>query len=220
MSQTGKTAALPPCSDPPMSNDPPYDQLLKATRAAYRAHEGLTAFAPFPDDIAPQPFTPNHRAAADLFLADTALPPGPFPALHAAIRNAAPAMHWRETYRAGSADTAFMERWGCYSIVGNDAPFGSARIRLFIVYMPPGLFYPWHSHPAEEIYLVLAGSAVFKSAGNHPAMLSEGQTAFHTSDQPHAIETGGTPMLSLVAWRNHLDIRPTLTPPAETLAPK
>ena len=35
-------------------------------------------------------------------------------------------------------------------------------MNAWMVYMPAGLYYPLHQHPAEEMYLCLAGEAVFK----------------------------------------------------------
>ena len=58
--------------------------------------------------------------------------------------------------------------------------------------------------------MVISGEAVFKREGHADEVLSQGQSMFHESNQPHAIETFDTPMLSLVAWRNHLHIPPVL----------
>ena len=141
-----------------------------------------------------------------------ALTSAKMPALLRAVLNASPAMHWRETYDARNEGAGFMDRWGCFSLIGDNAPFASQKVRLFFVYMPAGLVYPWHRHPAEEIYQVIAGQAVFKRAGHAPRMLGEGQTMYHASQEIHALETEESPVLCLVAWRNHLTIRPELVP--------
>ena len=122
-------------------------------------------------------------------------------------------MRWRETYRGRSDQTAFMDRLGCFSIIGEDGPYGSEQLRGFVVYMPPRLYYPWHAHPAEEAYLVISGTAAFRREGHVAERLSEGQVMMHTTDQAHAIETFDEPMLSLVVWRNHLSIAPHLVQP-------
>ena len=193
-----------------MENTSIYDRLLKQSRNAYQGHKGLSDFCSFPDDVTAQTFEPLHRAPADLLEADTMLSSSRFSALCTAIRHACPIMHWRQIYHGSRADTGFMDRLGCFSIIGNGAPFISDKLRLFMVYMPAHLHYPLHRHPAEEMYLVIAGNACFRRQGEKDSICSEGETVFHAHQQPHAIETYDMPMLSLVAWRNHLDTPPVL----------
>ncbi len=188
-----------------------FDTLLQETRQAYTGHAAMMEFAPFPDVIEPQPITPHHCPCADVFLQDTALASDTYTDLHAAIAAAAPAAHWRETYKDTDIGDDFMDRFGCYCIIGDGGPFASDRIRLYMVYMPPHLYYPWHHHPAEEIYLVVAGQAQFRRDGTPDAHLTEGQTSFHASNQPHAMQTASDPVLCLVAWRNRFDTPPVLT---------
>jgi|TARA_B110000259_G_C13827383_1_gene327201 quercetin dioxygenase-like cupin family protein len=80
-----------------------------------------------------------------------------------------------------------------------------------MVYMPPRLYYPYHNHPAEEIYMVVSGSAVFKRMGLPDETLAEGDTSFHEGNQPHAMETLAEPVLCLVAWRNQFQNPPIRT---------
>lgn len=191
-----------------MDAEPLYQTLFEETRRAYDGHPDMRAFASFPADTTRQPVTPLHRPSGDLFAAETGLSGGPYSAATDAIRAAAPACHWRDTYKGTRADQSFRDRFGCYCIIGDSGPYASETLRLFIVYMPAGLDYPWHHHPAEEIYMVLAGSAVFKRQ-NHPnSILTTGQTAVHGSNQPHALETRDAPILCLVAWRNHFLTKP------------
>ena len=75
-----------------------------------------------------------------------------------------------------------------------------------------GLFYPWHHHPAEELYVIIAGEAVFEAAGRPPRRLGPGYTAFHASNQPHAMTTEDKPVLAYVLWRGDLKTPPILTP--------
>jgi quercetin dioxygenase-like cupin family protein len=184
--------------------------LLDQLRAAYAAHPDLTGFAPFPTRLVPQEIAPQHRAPSDLMRADPGLASSAFPGLTAAIQAAAPQMRWRETYPEDAEGADFMDRWGCFTIIGADSPFASPELRVFVVYMPARLVYPSHRHPAEEIYLVLAGRARFRREGQRAQTLSPGQTVFHASNQVHAIETGERPVLCLVAWRSHLETPPVL----------
>ena len=192
-----------------------YQALLKASQNAYNLIDEMRDFAPFPDDIAAQEMTKRDHLARALLQQETSLQSGQFAALADLIQKTALDMCWRDIYtpppQAKDKDAyEFSNRLGCYSLIGKDAPYSSDALRLFIVYMPANLHYPWHTHPAEEIYLVISGSAIFKRQNHLDEHLQEGQTMFHQSQQPHAIITRDEPMLSLVAWRNHLDIPPIL----------
>ena len=190
----------------------PIDLLLSECQSTYAAHPALAGFAAFPTDLTRQSMTAHQRAACADLLADTSLTSRVFPALLDSVRRSAPHMHWRETYKDGSNETAFMARLVCFSIIGEGGPYASERARLFVVYMPPHLYYPWHSHPAEEAYLVIAGQARFQAGTDRDHVLREGQIMTHAHHEPHAITTGAEAMLSLVVWRSHLAVKPVLVP--------
>lgn len=183
---------------------------MEESRNAYEGHAALCGFAPFPGNLNRQPMKPIDRPSRHILQNDGDLISKNYSTLQTAISDAAPAMRWRAIYQSETHDTSFMDKLGCFSIIGKGGPFASDTLRVFVVYMPAGLYYPWHIHPAEEIYLVISGSATFKRAGAEDERLSEGQTMFHESNQPHAIETTDSPMLSLVVWRNHLETPPIL----------
>lgn len=189
-----------------------FSALLDEARKSYGANSDLVAFAPFPDDLEAQEFTSSQLVGCDLLRGDQTLGSQTHSSLQNAIRDASPDMHWRDTYKQGSAGTEFMDRWGCFSIIGDKAPFISAKMRLFVLYMAPGVVYPWHRHPAEEIYLVVSGRATFRRQGARGEELSEGRCIYHSSNQVHALETTDSGILCLVAWRNHLTTLPVLTP--------
>lgn len=192
-----------------MNQDKIYQRLLSAIRAAYSAHPALPAFTPLPDNLPRQPLDPEHRPCSTELQTETGLQSSGFAELQEQIIASAPFMKWRQIY-GNDQHNKFMDRLGCYAIIGEGGPFASDEMRLFIIYMPPNLYYPWHIHPAEELYMVISGHAVFKREGCPDESLTEGQSMFHESNQPHAMETSDTPMLSLVAWRNHLNTPPVL----------
>ena len=192
-----------------------YESLLSAAQKVYNHHDEMISFAPFPEDVAQQTITPALTAASHLFTSETHLASKLYQPLMSAILATGDKMCWREVYEAPANSLhpekyEFKNRFGCYSLVGHDAPFSSQSLSLFIVYMPAHLIYPWHDHPAEEIYLVLSGDAIFKRKGYQDEIIGEGQTMFHESQLAHEIETTDKPMISLVAWRNHLDTPPRL----------
>ena len=54
-------------------------------------------------------------------------------------------------------------------------------MRAWVVYMPPNLYYPWHYHPAEELYFCIAGEAYSKDGQED--RFHEGGIAQHSSNQ-------------------------------------
>ena len=198
-----------------MNQEAVYQTLLRTTQDAYAGNAEMTGFTPFPDDIVRQAVTPFHSTCCDVFCEDKKLVSQKYPALQDAIRAASDAVHWRQTYKDTDIGDDFMDQFACYCIIGENAPFMSAAIRLFMVYMPPHFYYPWHHHPAEEMYLVVSGNGVFKRKDCLDERLTEGETSFHQSNQPHAMETLDDPVLCLVAWRDDFETQPVLTPPSD-----
>ncbi|WP_306116415.1 MULTISPECIES: dimethylsulfonioproprionate lyase family protein [unclassified Roseovarius] len=194
-----------------------WDRLLAEARRVHDANAALHAFCPFPNDITPQPLSPHHVPAADLFTRETGLAGSPLAGFHDALLAATPAAHWRETYKDTNIGQDFMDRFGCYCLIGDQGPFHSDHMRAWMVYMPPHLHYTWHHHLAEEAYLVIAGSARFFRHRSPEVTLSAGDTLQHQSNEPHAMETGDSPVLCYVIWRNGFDLIPVLST-AEDLA--
>jgi len=197
-----------------MNQEAVYQTLLCTTQDAYAGNAEMTGFTPFPDDIVRQAVTPFHSTCCDVFCEDKKLVSQKYPALQDALRAASDAVHWRQTYKDTDIGDDFMGQFACYCIIGENAPFMSAAIRLFMVYMPPHFYYPWHHHPAEEMYVVVSGTGVFKRKDCPDERLTEGETSFHQSNQPHAMETLDDPVLCLVAWRDDFETQPVLTPPS------
>lgn len=197
-----------------MNQEAVYQTLLCTTQDAYAGNAEMTGFTPFPDDIVRQAVTPFHSTCCDVFCEDKKLVSQKYPALQDAIRAASDAVHWRQTYKDTDIGDDFMGQFACYCIIGENAPFMSAAIRLFMVYMPPHFYYPWHHHPAEEMYVVVSGTGVFKRKDCPDERLTEGEISFHQSNQPHAMETLDDPVLCLVAWRDDFETQPVLTPPS------
>ena len=194
-----------------MDQDAIFQTLLRTTQKAYSMSAEMTGFASFPNDIIRQDVTPYHCKSSNYLRNDRQLISKNYAELQNAVRAASKFMHWRETYKGTDVGDYFMDRFGCYCIIGENAPFLSDALRLFMVYMPPRLYYPWHHHPAEEMYMIVSGSAIFKQKDSPDKVLSEGQVAFHSSDQPHAMQTEDVPVLCLVAWRDNFQTPPVLT---------
>lgn len=192
-------------------NTADWDRCLTHTRKAHEAHARLSEFCPFPDDITPKDVTPHYIAAADLFARDDTLVSTTYPKLLASVRTAGDNARWRETYKDTAIGQSFLDRFGCYALIGQGGAFDSAKMWAWFVYMPAGLDYPFHHHPGEEAYLVIAGGGLFRRAGKPEAELGEGEMMIHTAYEPHALVTTSQPILAYVVWRNGFETGPVLT---------
>lgn len=192
-----------------------YDEILAELIVLFKRNKALQAFCTLPQSIPRQIVEPRHRAASNDLQNETQFIGGAFANLQAKLIAACPNMHWREVYRKDSNTPAgisfdFMERLGVYAIIGETGPYMSKDLSVYLVYMPANLIYPWHYHPAEELYLILSGEGVFRRKGHEDRLVRESDIIIHDSNQPHEMQTYDSPLLSLAIWRNHLDIAPTL----------
>lgn len=204
-------SALLPRSD--MDKIDLFDALLSATRRAYLEHPEATGFAPFPADITPQAVDSVARPAKELLRQDAGTDVDALASLRQAVVAAADVVTWLDHYQDSDLGPGFHDRFGCFPIIGDSGPFISDSLRAWVVYMAPNLYYPWHEHVAEELYLVISGSAVFRKAGSADVTLRAGDTVFHGHNQPHATETGDEPVLCLVLWRDDFAHAPVLSDP-------
>jgi hypothetical protein len=188
-----------------------WDHLLAQAKAAHIANLALSEFCAFPDDVLPQDVTHRHIPPAELMAQQAWSPAQPYDALRDAFLAAIPFAWWRLTYEGTNVSQDFLDRFGCYALIGDNGPFRSQKSWSWVVYMPPGLYYPWHHHPAEEAYLVIAGEAEFMAEGKPNRVLRPGEVSIHESNQPHAMCTYDHPVLAMVTWRNGFDTAPVLT---------
>ena len=187
---------------------PAFETLLNAARQTHADTPALQAFVAFPDDLTPQTVTPHDIPARKLMVEETAWPDTALHPLAQAYITAASDAHWRETYKDTDIGADFMDRFACYALIGPQAPWTSQTMFGFVVYMPAGLWYPWHHHPAEELYFVLAGEGEFLKHCEPSETLRAGQASYHASGQSHALRTHDHPIMAYVLWRNHFDTPP------------
>ena len=196
-----------------MSAQELFDNALNEVRSFYRASDELVAFCPFPDGNALQfrELEPHHIPSAELMAADPSLDTRRFAAVRDALVALKDVAKWRETYKHTNIGEDFLNRFGCYELFGWDGHFDCQLTRGFIVYSDRGLYYPWHHHPAEEMYFILAGEAEFATEGNEPRLLQPGDTVFHATNQPHNMRTLDSGVLAWVQWRGEMGVSPVLT---------
>ena len=158
-----------------------------------------------------QEFDPFHIPSSDLMQNETGWPKGDYAELRDAFILASPHAHWRQTYKGTIIGKKFLNEFGCYGLIGPESPFQSEEIRAWVVYMPRNFYYPWHHHPAEEMYLCLAGEAVFRRENCLDIRLGSGGIMEHKANQSHSMETLEHPIMAYVVWRNEFGTKPVLT---------
>lgn len=121
-------------------------------------------------------------------------------AVAALLQREAPALTWRRTYAAAGAPAAFLERYGWTELVGPDGPVACARARLGCLLLGPGTLYPTHAHAAEELYLVVSGTAAWRSGSGRWRERPPGALLHHPPWTPHATRTAEGPLLALYVW--------------------
>ena len=188
-----------------------FDHLLQEARRVHNSCDALQNFGRFPSNPKRQELSPYLLPPTKLFEAETGLFSEAYADLRDAFVAAAPYAQWRETYKDTNIGSEFLEKFGCYCLIGEGGPFEVEDMGLFVVYMPAGLFYPFHPHPAEEIYFIIAGEAEFSLQGEGTKTLGPGDYVFHPSNAPHATQTRDHPMLALVYWRGDMSVAPVLT---------
>ncbi len=100
--------------------------------------------------------------------------------------------------RAFVADYAYVE------ISGPDGMVLSPNTALGLLLIGPENLYPPHNHPAEEIYMVVAGEAAWQRAGAPWQLRPSGSVIHHEPKVIHAMRTAAQPLLALYAWRGEI----------------
>lgn len=205
------------------------DLLLSATRTAVR-HAARNAACDCPeaavlDELLSSPFPPAvdavepaHVPAVRGFF-DAAVRAATTPRermLAGALASASPHLRWIAPYGRGEgADelvtgyaTTMLSMPGPPPRTGYQAPLANPKVMVAFTLLAPCVLYPLHRHKAPEIYHVISGAAEWKRDGEPWRLREPGEWIFHASDQGHAMRTGGEPLLTLVAWIDHLDCPP------------
>lgn len=89
-------------------------------------------------------------------------------------------------------------------LLGPTGLIPSDTVRLGLYGMLPHAEYGLRTHPAEEIYIMLAGQADWKRGANPYLPHSSGERSYHPSLLEHANRTRGDAFMSVYVW--HGDI--------------
>ncbi len=121
-------------------------------------------------------------------------------------------LRWEQSYRRedGLVPDAMLDGYAFNEVIGKFGPFVSARIRCGIGIWGPNITYPQHQHQAEEVYLVLAGSAEFELGGAEAVKRSAGDVVYVAPNQAHGFCTSDDPLVVFYLWQAG-DLRETST---------
>lgn len=123
------------------------------------------------------------------------------PRLAAALARATPVLTWRQTYSKAQVGARFLDNYAWTELLGPDAPVRCPRLSGGLLLLGPGIHYPGHCHPAEELYVPLAGSAEWQRGDEPWTTRPPGTAVLHRSGEVHAMRTGSEPLLALYLWR-------------------
>lgn len=182
-----------------------------ARRLLDRMRADLPRFAPETVDFAPEFFTaapiaggppPAHVPAVDRLGAAPPLASEATRPIVDAVLAAAPDLYWRRSYTAADGvGDAFLNGYGWFELFGPTGAFNGRTCRVMAGFWDQGLVYPDHSHAAEELYVVLAGGAVFSRPDHPPRRAGPGDVVHHPPHAPHAMAMRDAPLLALGVWR-------------------
>ena len=86
-------------------------------------------------------------------------------------------------------------------LLGPEGLIKSDELRLGLYGMLPNFEYGIRTHPAEEVFVMLAGEAHWKRGDRDYAPLGPGGRSLHPSMLPHANKTEETSFMSIYVWR-------------------
>jgi len=112
-------------------------------------------------------------------------------------------LHWEQSYKKedGVVSAAMLAAYGFAEIIGKQGPFVSDRIRAGIGIYGLNIDYPRHQHQAEEVYIVLAGSAEFKVGDSAEVTSRAGDVIFVASNTPHGFRTCDQGLVIYYLWQ-------------------
>ncbi|MDH3221441.1 MAG: dimethylsulfonioproprionate lyase family protein [Gammaproteobacteria bacterium] len=112
-------------------------------------------------------------------------------------------LRWEQSYKQkdGLVPDAMLACYGFAEILGKQGPFVSERIRAGIGIYGPDIVYPAHRHHPEEIYIALAGSAIFSVGQENDVEKSAGDVVYMKSNTPHGFRTGDEAFVIYYLWQ-------------------
>ena len=176
------------------------DTLKDRTLALIGAHPALAAFCGALPKARRRDVAPSTLPSVSLLPDLVGACPEPTRPLGEALLAAAPLIEWRQTYSEAEVGREFLDRYAYCEILGPKGHFAWDRLRVFAAFWGEGLDYGMHAHEPEEIYVLLSGSAQFRTPLAH-SRPGPGDHVVHAPGEPHAMRMDRAPLLALAIWR-------------------
>jgi hypothetical protein len=103
-------------------------------------------------------------------------------------------------YAKEPPDPNFLDNYGYVEVVGPGRRIDTELCRVGFLLLGPRTHYPVHEHPAEEVYHVVSGDALWLRAERPWAVEPAGTLIHHPSWMRHATHAQTQPMLTLYCW--------------------
>ena len=188
-----------------------FGRLLAAAKALHDTYPDLNDFTPLPEDAKWVDRTHRPLPASQSVKAWSVTTSDVLGNFHRAVQDASGHAAWTQSYAEEEVGAHYLRHYGYFELLGPTGHFESDAVRAFVGYWGQGLEYPPHRHEAEEIYLVVSGSALFASDGVPDKMLRCGELYRIASGQIHSITMVDEPLLAYALWRGAgFDKLPTL----------
>lgn len=178
-----------------------FDQALWYARDWHASLPAARAFCNWPTDLSWANRPDMDGPAARLICSDPGQACAQSTALLQALQALASLVEWRHTYTKEQVGQAFLDHYGWFELAGPSGHFTTHQTRITVGYWGAGLHYGRHQHRPEELYSVISGHAVFHKDYSPDVTLHPCETQFHGENEPHAMTTTDSPILTLVFWR-------------------
>lgn len=134
------------------------------------------------------------------------------PAIAGALGELSSELCWRQNpnYVRRPPDPRFLTGYG-YAAIAGPGGLVPAGIAFGVLLLAPGIFYPAHAHPAEEVYLVLDRASRWWREGAAWREGIGGAAIHHPPHLAHAMQAGEEPLLALYLWRGDIATPAALT---------
>jgi len=109
---------------------------------------------------------------------------------------------WSQTYSPTDFGPEFLEKYGWTEIIGPRGPIPDQKLACGFLLLGPGVTYPDHHHTAEELYIVISGTAAWRRGDENWYEKPPGAVIHHPSNMPHAMRTAEESLLAVYFWRD------------------
>jgi len=190
-------------------------RLLRAIEAVYRdASDGPLAAAALKLNAEPRAGSGKRKPVAQFVSQAAGLAKqGPLAEVADAFAAIEPHCDWLQNpnYSEASLGPGYVDRYGYVELVGPGRPVESADLLVGLLLLGPGMHYPDHAHPAEEIYHVVAGTAEWWREDEGWRRKGPGAVIHHVPMMRHAMRTADEPLLALYCWTGEVKTYATMT---------